>query len=246
MSGDRNFRFRTPCRSSGRDRNRSRSSRKPAAAPPPPTLRLRRSMATWLAGVDPKVLVGQSQRNRLLTTVAFAFSHPATRRAFDRPAGATKTLGRVPHNFRRTAARNLIRVGVAQHVVMKLCGWKTDAMFRRYAIGDERPPRRGRQVGEGDNRGTVGARSRRGRTMTYAPLVVPQCPGRESNPHGGCPPRDFKSLASTVSPPGHADNRAQAEGGTSGPPRINGDLGPRCHPAAVGLPTGGARPAAAA
>jgi len=36
------------------------------------------------------------------------------------------------------AARNLIRAGVPQHVVMKLCGWKTDAMFRRYAIVDER------------------------------------------------------------------------------------------------------------
>jgi hypothetical protein len=40
--------------------------------------------------------------------------------------------------IRRTAARNLIRVGVAQHVVMKLCGWKTDSMFRRYAIVDDR------------------------------------------------------------------------------------------------------------
>jgi integrase len=38
-----------------------------------------------------------------------------------------RLLGRTPHDFRRTAARNLIRAGVAQHVVMKLCGWKTDA-----------------------------------------------------------------------------------------------------------------------
>jgi integrase len=47
-------------------------------------------------------------------------------------------LSRTPHDFRRTAARNLIRAGVPQHVVMQLCGWKTDAMFRRYAIVDER------------------------------------------------------------------------------------------------------------
>jgi integrase len=47
-------------------------------------------------------------------------------------------LHRTPHDVRRTAARNLIRAGVPQHVVMKLCGWKTDAMFRRYAIVDER------------------------------------------------------------------------------------------------------------
>jgi integrase len=49
-----------------------------------------------------------------------------------------RLLGRTPHDFRRTATRNLIRAGVPQHIVMKLCGWKTDAMFRRYAIVDER------------------------------------------------------------------------------------------------------------
>jgi integrase len=49
-----------------------------------------------------------------------------------------RLLGRTPHDFRRTAARNLIRAGVPEHVVMQLCGWKTDAMFRRYAIVDER------------------------------------------------------------------------------------------------------------
>lgn len=49
-----------------------------------------------------------------------------------------RLLGRTPHDFRRTAARNLIRAGVPQHVVMKLCGWKTNAIFRRYAIVDER------------------------------------------------------------------------------------------------------------
>jgi len=30
-----------------------------------------------------------------------------------------------------------LAAGVPQHVVMKLCGWETDAMFRRYAIVDE-------------------------------------------------------------------------------------------------------------
>jgi integrase len=49
-----------------------------------------------------------------------------------------RLVGRTPHDFRRTAARNLIRAGVPQHVVMQLCGWRTDAMFRRYAIVDMR------------------------------------------------------------------------------------------------------------
>jgi integrase len=67
-----------------------------------------------------------------------------------------RLLGRTPHDFRRTAARNLIRAGVAQHVVMKLCGWKTDAMFRRYAIVDERDLR---DAVEMLARGTTGAQS---------------------------------------------------------------------------------------
>jgi len=68
-----------------------------------------------------------------------------------------RLLGRTPHNFRRTAARNLIRAGVPQHVVMKLCSWKTDAMFRRYAIVDERDLR---DAVELLARGTTGAQSK--------------------------------------------------------------------------------------
>ena len=68
-----------------------------------------------------------------------------------------RLLGRTPHDFRRTAARNLIRAGVPQHVVMQLCGWKTDAMFRRYAIVDERDLR---SAVEMLARGTTGAQSK--------------------------------------------------------------------------------------
>jgi integrase len=68
-----------------------------------------------------------------------------------------RLLGRTPHDFRRTAARNLIRAGVPQHVVMQLCGWKTDAMFRRYAIVDERDLR---SAVEMLARGTAGAQSK--------------------------------------------------------------------------------------
>jgi len=35
-------------------------------------------------------------------------------------------------------ARDLVSAGVPEHVLMKLRGWETDAMFRRYAIVDER------------------------------------------------------------------------------------------------------------
>jgi integrase len=49
-----------------------------------------------------------------------------------------KVALRVPHDYRRSAARNLSRAGVPEGVIMKLCGWKTRSVFDRYRIVAER------------------------------------------------------------------------------------------------------------
>jgi hypothetical protein len=46
-------------------------------------------------------------------------------------------IDRIPHDFRRTAVRNLIRAGVDRVSAKHLVGHKTDSVFERYAITEE-------------------------------------------------------------------------------------------------------------
>jgi integrase len=45
---------------------------------------------------------------------------------------------RITHDFRRAAVRNLERAGVSRSDAMKMVGHKTESIYRRYAISDER------------------------------------------------------------------------------------------------------------
>jgi integrase len=58
------------------------------------------------------------------------------RGAWRKACASAGVPGRIPHDFRRTAVRNLERAGVPRSTAMAMVGHKTEAVYRRYAIVD--------------------------------------------------------------------------------------------------------------
>lgn len=86
--------------------------------------------ATLRPFLEPLV-IGRPPEEKLLGQTLGTFSYQW--RAVRKSAGANHYIF---HDFRRTSARVKRAAGVPTSTIMELQGWKTEAMFRRYAIVD--------------------------------------------------------------------------------------------------------------
>jgi hypothetical protein len=77
--------------------------------------------------------------------------------------------GRIVHDMRRSAAKALRRAGVPESLIMATGGWKTAAMFRRYAI-----------VSSSDQRDAM-EMLERARAERQLASVPPQTEGKQPN-----------------------------------------------------------------
>ncbi len=81
----------------------------------------------------------QVERGVIIPRVFHRNGHPIKdfRRAWAKACRSAGVPDRIPHDFRRTAVRNLERAGVPRSISTQLTGHKTESVFRRYAIWRE-------------------------------------------------------------------------------------------------------------
>src|ERR1035441_94365 len=77
------------------------------------------------------------------------------------------------HDLRRTAARNLRAAGVPEEIIMRIAGWKTSSVFKRYAIVDKSDIRTALQQLERTRQKQADPTNERSLGHEYSPLSQP-------------------------------------------------------------------------
>lgn len=80
----------------------------------------------------------QSERGKIVRHVFHRNGNPSRHSGATAACKATGHPGRLLRDFRRTAARNLVRAGVSEKVAMTLTGHNTRSVSDRYDIVNER------------------------------------------------------------------------------------------------------------
>lgn len=82
------------------------------------------------------------------------------------------------HDLRRTAARNLRAAGVPEEIIMRIAGWKTSSVFKRYAIVDKTDIRAALQKLERSRQKQLDPTDECGSTEPESPSIAPFSPAR--------------------------------------------------------------------
>lgn len=82
------------------------------------------------------------------------------------------------HDLRRTAARNLRAAGVPEEIIMRIAGWKTSSIFKRYAIVDKADVRAALQKLEQTRQNQIDHTNGRSSTGPESVPLAPCSPAR--------------------------------------------------------------------